>query len=197
VGLAVDGLGLWPPGLGLDRSGRITHGRKGELLDGASAVGSCARGCGSCPGRCLEAALAGSDVGRGSGRARSGVTDAEAGSDGSAAIAALGGGAVGGGRGTQINEALALVQLGELNAAEAMLSALELAGLSAMERTMVCLGRFEVHARRGRVAEAMQMYRAIEGRFLMPVQSRWLETEYHRLRTVQDANRDQPRFRTP
>lgn len=109
----------------------------------------------------------------------------------------LEGGRSGGGRGTQINEALALVQLGELNAAEAMLSALELAGLSAMERTMVCLGRFEVHARRGRVAEAMQMYRAIEGRFLMPVQSRWLETEYHRLRTVQDANRDQPRFRTP
>lgn len=101
------------------------------------------------------------------------------------------------GRGHRINEALALVQLGELNAGEAMLSALELAGLGAMERTMVCLGRFEVHARRGRVAEAMQMYRAIEGRFLMSVQSRWLEAEYHRLRTGQETAHDQPRFRTP
>lgn len=102
-----------------------------------------------------------------------------------------------GGRGNQINEALALVQSGELNEAEAMLSALELIGLSAMERTMVCLGRFEVHARRGRVTEAMQMYRAIEGRFLMPVQSRWLEAEYHRLRAVEEADRGSPRFRTP
>lgn len=102
-----------------------------------------------------------------------------------------------GGKGNRINEALALVQLGELNAGEAMLSALELAGLDAMERTMVCLGRFEVHARRGRVAEAMQVYRAIEGRFLMLVQTRWLESEYHRLKPGQETNQDRPRFRTP
>jgi hypothetical protein len=97
----------------------------------------------------------------------------------------------------RINEALALVQMGELNAGEAILSALALGPLSAMERTMVCLGRFEVHARRGRVEAAMQMYRAIEGRFLMSVQSRWLEAEYHRLRTVQEADLGQPRVRTP
>jgi hypothetical protein len=102
-----------------------------------------------------------------------------------------------GGVAPRINEALALVQMGELNAGEAILSALALGPLSAMERTMVCLGRFEVHARRGRVEAAMQMYRAIEGRFLMSVQSRWLEAEYHRLRTVQEADLGQPRVRTP
>jgi len=81
----------------------------------------------------------------------------------------------------RIQEALAWVQLGELDIAEARLEALPLERLAGLERTMVCLGRFEVHARRGRVTEAIEVYREIEGRFLMPVQLRWLEKEYHRL----------------
>lgn len=81
----------------------------------------------------------------------------------------------------RIQEALAWVQLGNLEMAEAQLRALPREGSRGFERTMICLGLFEVHARRRRVMEAIDVYREIEGRFLVPVQLRWLEGEYHRI----------------
>ena len=85
----------------------------------------------------------------------------------------------------RIQEALAWVQLGDLDIAEARLEGLRRERVEGLERTMICLGRFEVHARRGWVTEAIEVYREIDGRFLMPVQLRWLEDEYHRLVRLQ------------
>lgn len=97
----------------------------------------------------------------------------------------------------RIQEALAWVQLGELDVAEARLEGLRRERAEGLERTMICLGRFEVHARCGRVTEAIEVYREIDGRFLMPVQVRWLEGEYHRLVRLQRHPVEGSRVQTP
>jgi hypothetical protein len=53
--------------------------------------------------------------------------------------------------------------------------------LGRIQRTMVCLAGFEMHARAGRVEAAIAEYRQIEGKYLMPAQVRWLEQEFLRL----------------
>jgi len=89
--------------------------------------------------------------------------------------------AAGVGRAARVNRALALVQLEEWKEAETALAALELQGLTGIERTMVCFGRFEMHSRAGSLAAALEAYRGIDGKHLLPVQLRWLEGRYGEL----------------
>jgi len=78
-------------------------------------------------------------------------------------------------------EVMALGREGRTNESEARWSDLKRAPLGRIQRTMVCLAGFEMHARAGRVEAAMEEYRHIEGKYLMPAQVRWLEQEFLRL----------------
>ena len=78
-------------------------------------------------------------------------------------------------------EVIALGRNGRTNESEARLSDLNRAPMGRFQRTMVCLAGFEMHARAGRVEAAMEDYRQIEGKYLMPAQVRWLEQEFLRL----------------
>jgi hypothetical protein len=102
-----------------------------------------------------------------------------------------------GGRAGRVNEALALVQMGEWEEAGRGMGMLELEGLSGIERTMVCLGRFEMHARTGQVAEALEAYRGMDARHLLPVQLRWLEKEYAALMRPAGEGGSRDRIQTP
>ncbi len=101
------------------------------------------------------------------------------------------------GRAGRVNEALALVQLGDWERAGPALGALELEGLTGLERTMVCLGRFEMHARAGRVEEALEAYRGMDAGHLLPVQLRWLETQYAALMRPTQEVGTRDRVQTP
>lgn len=78
-------------------------------------------------------------------------------------------------------EVIALGRDGRVTESEARLSDLKRGAFGRIQRTMVCLAGFEMHARAGRVEAAMEEYRQIEGKYLMPVQVRWLEQEFLRL----------------
>ncbi len=78
-------------------------------------------------------------------------------------------------------EVIALGRDGRANESEARWSDLKRAPLGRIQRTMVCLAGFEMHSRAGRVEEAMEEYRQIEGKHLMSAQVRWLEQEFLRL----------------
>lgn len=78
-------------------------------------------------------------------------------------------------------EVMALGRGGRTNESEARWSDLNRAPLGRIQRTMVCLAGFEMHARAGRVEAAIAEYRQIEGKYLMPAQVRWLEQEFLRL----------------
>lgn len=89
-------------------------------------------------------------------------------------------GGVGGIEG-RVYEAVGLLRQGRTNETRVRLSGLGLEARDAKERTMVCLGEFEMHARAGWVEAALEVYRRIEGENLTALQHRWLEHEYGKL----------------
>jgi hypothetical protein len=78
-------------------------------------------------------------------------------------------------------EVIALGRAGRTNESMARWSELKREPMRQIHRTMVCLAGFEMHALAGRVEAAMEEYRQIEGKYLMPSQVRWLEQEFLRL----------------
>jgi len=100
-------------------------------------------------------------------------------------------------RAGRVNEALALVQLGNWAEAARALEALELEGLTGIERTMVCLGRFDMHAGTGQVTEALEAYKGMDAGHLLPVQLRWLERQYAGLMRPEKEGGTRDRIQTP
>lgn len=77
------------------------------------------------------------------------------------------------------NRALALIQLGRDEEGAAMLSGLEAAAAGdPWIRTMICLGRFEMHSRAGDGKAATSEYLKIDSRQLLPPQVMWLERRF-------------------
>jgi hypothetical protein len=62
---------------------------------------------------------------------------------------------------------------------------------------MVCLGRFEMHARTGQVTEALKAYRGMDAGHLLPVQLRWLVTQYAGLMFPVKEGGTRDRIQTP
>ncbi len=82
----------------------------------------------------------------------------------------------------QATRALALIQLGRDTEALALLAKLETSGPSdPWTRTMIYLGRFEVHARAGDVKAARAEYDRIDSRQLLPPQVIWLEKRFEEI----------------
>jgi len=88
-------------------------------------------------------------------------------------------------RGARLNHALALLQNGRLDDAAAELDQLNPLDLDSHYRTVRQLGYFELYFRRQDRNAALQAYREIEPRFLMPPQLRWVQEAYQQLSRTQ------------
>ncbi len=81
--------------------------------------------------------------------------------------------------------AMALIQIGRDDEGLALLAGLETAmRRDPWIRTMVYLGRFEVHSRRGDARAALEDYGGVDSRQLLPPQVMWLEKQFEGINGV-------------